>query len=92
MYSDLVDNIGSSQLIVLRMTRMKGPAARVSKKLSKLKLVIKQKQQARLLANCKVIIARLNPRQNIWTIVGTTIKTISTTTGLAKAVHIILTQ
>ena len=91
MYSDLVDNIGSSQLIVLRMTRMKGPA-RVSKKLSKLKLVIKQKQQARLLANCKVIIARLNPRQNIWTIVGTTIKTISTTTGLAKAVHIILTQ
>ena len=91
MYSDLVNNIGSSQLIVLRMTRMKGPA-RVPKKLSKLKLVIKQKQQARLLANCKVIIARLNPRQNIWTIVGTTIKTISTTTGLAKAVHIILTQ
>ena len=72
------------------MTRMKGPA-RVSKKLSKLKLVIKQEQQARL-ANCKVIIVRLNPRQNIWTIVGTTIKTISTTTGLAKAVHIILTQ
>ena len=70
---------------------MKGPA-RVSKKLSKLKLVIKQKQQARL-ANCKVIIARLNPRQNIWTIVGTTIKTISTTTtGLAQAVHIILAQ
>ena len=91
MYSDLVNNIGSSQLIVLRMTRMKGPA-RVSKKLSKLKLVIKQKQQARL-GNCKVIIARLlNPRQNIWTIVGTTIKTISTTTGLARAVHIILTQ